>query len=63
MAADRFDLLGDGESAAPCGALEGHVLEEMRDPVDVSRLVPGADIDPNSERDRVDGVDAVGGDP
>jgi len=28
------------------------VLEEMRDPVEVSRLVPRADIDPDAERDR-----------
>src|SRR6516165_10132968 len=63
MAADRLDFLGDGESAAPDGALERHVLEEMRDPVDVSLLMPSAYIHPNPERDRVDGVDAVGSDP
>ncbi len=63
MAADRFDLLGDGKSAAPVGALEGHVLEEMRNPVDIGRFVARADIDPDAERDRVDGVDAVGSDP
>ena len=63
MAADRLDLLGDRAGAAPLGALEGHVLEEMRDAVDLGRLVAGADIDPDAERDGVDGVDAVGGDP
>ena len=57
MAADRLDLLGDGAGAAPLGALERHVLEKMRDAVDLGRLVPRADIDPDAERDRVDGVD------
>ena len=50
VAADRLDLLGDGERAAPLGALERHVLEEMRDAVDLRRLVPRADIDPEPER-------------
>ena len=63
MAADRLDLLGDGAGAAPLGALERHVLEEMRDAVDLRRLVPRADIDPEAERDRVDRVDPVGDDP
>ena len=57
MAADRLDLLGDRAGAAPLGALERHVLEKMRDAVDLRRLVPCADIDPDAERDRVDGVD------
>ena len=39
MAADRLDLLGDVAGAAPLGALEGHVFEEMRDAVLVVRLV------------------------
>ena len=34
MAADRLDLLGDRAGAAPLGALERHVFEEMRDAVD-----------------------------
>ena len=63
MAADRLDLLGDRAGAAPLGALERHVFEKMRDAVDLRRLVPGADIDPEAERDRVDRVDAVGDDP
>ena len=46
VAADRLDLLGDGERRAPLGALERHVLEEMGDAVDLRRLVAGADIDP-----------------
>ena len=62
VAADRLDLLGDGAGAAPLGALERHVLEEMRDAVDLGRLVAGADIDPEAERDRLDRVIAVGDD-
>jgi hypothetical protein len=63
MAPYCFDLLGDGECAPPTGALKGHVLKEMRYPVDVCRFVPRADIDPDTERHRIDGVDAVGSDP
>src|SRR5438874_3114295 len=63
MAADRLDLLGDVPGAAPFGALKGHVLEEMRGAVDLGRLMPGPDIDPQPERDGVDRVDAVGDDP
>ena len=62
VAADRLDLLGDRAGAAPLGALERHVLEKMRDAVDLRRLVPCADIDPQPERDRVHGIDAVGDD-
>src|SRR5712691_9100207 len=63
LAADRLDLLGDRASASPFGAFEGHVLEKMRDAVDVSRFVPRTDIDPDAERDRFDRVDPVRGDP
>ena len=62
VAADRLDLLGDGERAAPLGALERHMLEKVRDAVDLGWLVPGPDIDPDAERDGVDGLDPVGGD-
>src|SRR6185312_11305446 len=54
MAAHLFDGLGDLAGAAPLGALEGHVLEQMRDAVDLGPLVARADIDPNAERHRVD---------
>ena len=37
LAADRLDLLGDGAGDAPLGALERHVLEEVRDAVDARR--------------------------
>jgi hypothetical protein len=60
---DRFDLLGDRAGAAPFGALEGHVLEKMRGAVDRRRFVAGADIDPDPERHRIDGLDPIGGDP
>ena len=63
VSADGLDLLGDGAGAAPLGALERHVFEEMGDAVDLGRLVPRADLDPEAERDRVDRVDAVGRDP
>src|SRR6266550_422762 len=63
MTADRYDLLGDREGAAPFGSLERHVLEKMRDPINLGGLVPGANIDPDAERDRVDRVHAVGGHP
>src|SRR3546814_2449618 len=38
LPADRLDLLGDGLRAAPLGALEHHVLEQMRDAVQLRRL-------------------------
>src|SRR6266550_2159352 len=63
MTADRYDLLGDREGAAPFGSLERHVLEKMSDPINLGGLVPGANIDPDAERDRVDRVHAVGGHP
>ncbi len=62
MAADRLDFLGDGECRAPLGALERHMLEKMSDTVDLGRLVAGPDIDPDTERNGVDGIDPVGGD-
>ncbi len=63
VAADRLDLLGDVAGAAPFGALERHVLEEMRGAVYRRRLVPRPDIDPDAERDGVDRVDPVGDHP
>ena len=62
MAADRFDLGRDIEGAAPLGALEGHMLQQMRDAVDRRRLVPRADIDPDTDRHRLDRIHAVGDD-
>src|SRR5579883_754137 len=62
MAADRLDLLGDGEGRAALGALERHVLQEMSNAVDVGRLVPRSDIDPDAERNRLDRIHPVGHD-
>ena len=50
IAADRFDLFGDLARGALLRALEGHVLEEMRDAVLVWAFVPAARADPNAER-------------
>src|ERR1700730_467926 len=63
MTADGFDLLGDRQGTAPFGSLECHMLEKMRDPIDLGGLVARANIDPNAERDRVDRIHAVGGHP
>ena len=54
VAADGLDLFGDRARAAPLGAFERHMLEKMRGAVDLRRFVPGADIDPNAKRNRVD---------
>ena len=63
MPAHRLDLLGDGPRAAPAlGALEGHVLQQMRDAVDLGRLVARADIGPDAEGDGLDRIHPVGGD-
>ncbi len=62
MPADCLDFLGDVAGAAPLGALEGHVFEEMRDAVDFRRFVPRPDIDPDAERHGINGVDPVGDD-
>ena len=53
VAADRLDLLGDVERRAPLGALEGHVLEQVGDAVDLCRFVAGADVDPGADRHRL----------
>src|SRR5689334_8376128 len=50
LAADRLDLLGDLPGRAPLGALECHVLEEMRNAVLLGLLVATAAADPHAER-------------
>ena len=50
IAADRLDLLGDLARGAPRGALERHVLEQMRNAVLVRPLVAAAGADPDAER-------------
>ena len=54
LAAHRLDLLGDGLGAATLGALEGHMLEEMRDAVLGGAFAAAAGPDPNPERDGLD---------
>ncbi len=51
FAADIFDFLGDVACAAAGGALEGHVLEEVGDPVFVLGLVTRSGLDPDTQRD------------
>src|SRR5690606_33454227 len=51
FAADILDFLGDVAGAAPCRALEGHVLEEMGDAVLVLGFVARAGLDPHAEGD------------
>ncbi len=62
VAANRFDLLGNLVGAAPLRALKGHVFEQMRDAIDLGRLVTSADPDPGPERNRLDPVHGVAGD-
>ena len=50
VAADRLDLLGDLPGGSPAGALEGHMLQEMRDAVLVRPLVAAATAGPDAER-------------
>ena len=44
IAADVLDLLGDGAGAARCGALEHHMLEQMRQPIVLRRFIARADV-------------------
>src|SRR5690606_15258570 len=62
MTADRLDLDGDVSRGAPLRALEGHMLQQMRDAVDLLRLVARADPSPDAERDGIDRRHRVGGD-
>ncbi len=63
VAADRFDLLGDGERVAPLGALERHVLEKVRDAVEFAPLVARAGVDPDADRRGLETRHVDGGDP
>src|SRR6476659_10272384 len=51
LTAYRFDLLGDGLSAAAVGALEGHMLEKMSDAVFSQTLAAATGSNPYAERD------------
>ncbi len=50
VAADGLDCLRELARVAALGALEGHVLEEMRDAVLVRLLVAAAGPDPHAKR-------------
>ena len=50
IAPDRFDLLRDLARGAARRALEGHVLEQVRDAVLVGPLVAAAGADPDAQR-------------
>ena len=50
IAADRLDILGDLTRGPPRGALERHVLEQMRNAMLVRLLVAAAGADPDAER-------------
>jgi hypothetical protein len=62
VAAHRLDLLGDLARATALGALERHVLQEMRDAVLVGLLVAAAGADPHAKRRGLQMRHAVGGD-
>lgn len=49
MAADVLDLLLELRGVAVTRALEQHVLDEMRDPGRVLRLVPAPGVDPHAD--------------
>ena len=51
LAADILDFRGDFPGAAPCGSLERHMLQQMRDAVLVVGFVAGARFDPDAQRD------------
>ena len=53
LAADILDLRGDLPGAAPLGALERHMFEQMRDAVLVVGFVAGARFDPDAQERRI----------
>ena len=63
MAAHGLDLLGDFPGAAPGRALEGHMLQQMGDAVDLGRLVARAHIGPDADGGGFDRIHPVAGDP
>ena len=62
VAADGLDLLGDLARGAARGALERHVLEQMRNAVLVGTLVAAAGADPDPERGAFEMRHRVGND-
>ena len=53
IAAHIFDRFGDVAGGAPARALERHVFEQVRKPVLVDALVPGARGDEDADRGRL----------
>src|SRR5262245_28776129 len=62
LATDGLDLLGNIACGAPLSALEGHVLQKMRDALLGGRLVARADTHPHAHRHRLQVRHAVGDD-
>jgi hypothetical protein len=60
MAADGLDLLGDGAGRTALRALEGHVLEKMRDAMLMGALVAGACVHPDADRGRFEMRHVIG---
>ena len=52
LAADGVHLLGDLARRAPRGALEHHVLEQVREPAPLGRLGGRTDVAPHADRGR-----------
>ena len=51
VSSDRLHPLGDLQGRAMPGALEHHVLDEVGDAAQIGRLVPGAGLQPDPERE------------
>ena len=62
LTADRLDLLGDHLGRAAPGALEQHMLQQMRDTVFGLGLVARAAAGPNAHRGAFDLGHRIGGD-
>ncbi len=61
VAADLVDRLGDGRGRSVGGALEQQVLEEVRRPARLVRLVTGPGPDPEADAHRADVRHPLGG--
>ena len=59
LAAEAVEDLRDRERVVAARALEEHVLDEVREAAPRARLVARADADPEADRDRPDGLEAL----
>ena len=59
LAANGFNLLSDGLCGPPHGTLEGHMLQNVRNPVQAFGLVSGARPHPDPKGNRLDRVHPV----